>query len=358
VINIIRNTDPKRYKKLVDGLKKERLRNRGIQKAWEFASKYESKGEQTVEDEFVVESLSQISAGKVLLSEMPKSKRDWFIDKLNGLAKYFDLPLITKSSSDAEVRDFAKRLKEAMTQGGGIEDVVGKKKTKEFKGISKGQKYESDVDKKLSKESAETVKNNYETVFGFNDFDWNKESSKPNFRNWLKDFENDQFNKNLPKVIQAVKDDIDLLKRKEASKAKLQAFEELIIPSLGNEVLTKALSKYEQQVLMDPNATVESINEGFEKAKNIIDEDGSINREKITESEIFKGGEISLPGFENYVKKNPEYKGVFDDWKKIFDADNYIVFPKTGGSIRLGDEVKVTVKAIDLDRKQIDFEIF
>jgi len=40
------------------------------------------------------------------------------------------------------------------------------------------------------------------------------------------------------------------------------------------------------------------------------------------------------------------------------DADNYIVFPKMGGSIRLGDEVKVTVKAIDLDRKQIDFEIF
>jgi exoribonuclease R len=29
-----------------------------------------------------------------------------------------------------------------------------------------------------------------------------------------------------------------------------------------------------------------------------------------------------------------------------------------GGSIRLGDEVKVIVKAVDLDRKQIDFEIF
>lgn len=40
------------------------------------------------------------------------------------------------------------------------------------------------------------------------------------------------------------------------------------------------------------------------------------------------------------------------------DVENYVVFPKIGGSIRLGDEVKVVVKAIDLDRKQIDFEIF
>jgi ribonuclease R len=40
------------------------------------------------------------------------------------------------------------------------------------------------------------------------------------------------------------------------------------------------------------------------------------------------------------------------------DVENYIVFPKIGGSVRLGDEVKVTVKAVDLDRKQIDFELF
>lgn len=40
------------------------------------------------------------------------------------------------------------------------------------------------------------------------------------------------------------------------------------------------------------------------------------------------------------------------------DAENYIVFPKMGGSIRLGDEIKVTVKSVDLDKKQIDFEVF
>jgi ribonuclease R len=40
------------------------------------------------------------------------------------------------------------------------------------------------------------------------------------------------------------------------------------------------------------------------------------------------------------------------------DTANYVVFNKMGGSIRLGDEVKVVVKSVDLDRKQIDFEIF
>lgn len=40
------------------------------------------------------------------------------------------------------------------------------------------------------------------------------------------------------------------------------------------------------------------------------------------------------------------------------DTENYIVFSKMGGSIRLGDEIKVTVKSVDLDKKQIDFEVF
>lgn len=52
---------------------------------------------------------------------------------------------------------------------------------------------------------------------------------------------------------------------------------------------------------------------------------------------------------EGMVRYNGNYK---------VDAENYVVFTKDGNQIRLGDEVKVTVKAVDLDRKQIDFEIF
>jgi hypothetical protein len=169
VINIIRNTDPKRYKKLVDGLKKERLRNRGIQKAWDFANReqYKSLGEETVEDEFVVESLAQIAAGKVLLSEMPKSKREWLIDRLNDVAKYLTgMKLITYSSSDAEVRDFAAKLKKALTNEGSIKDIVGKKNTKEFKSkIKKGQRYEGDKARAVKPKGFE-YDNEYDVVIG------------------------------------------------------------------------------------------------------------------------------------------------------------------------------------------------
>ena len=39
------------------------------------------------------------------------------------------------------------------------------------------------------------------------------------------------------------------------------------------------------------------------------------------------------------------------------DSENYTVNLKSGGQIRLGDEVKVIVKSINVDRKQIDFEL-
>ena len=53
------------------------------------------------------------------------------------------------------------------------------------------------------------------------------------------------------------------------------------------------------------------------KAKNIIDADGSINPLKIQLSTIFTGGDINIPAFENFVNKNPEYQGVFNDWNKL-----------------------------------------
>lgn len=40
------------------------------------------------------------------------------------------------------------------------------------------------------------------------------------------------------------------------------------------------------------------------------------------------------------------------------DTENYTVNLKTGGQIKLGDEVKVIVKSINVDKKQIDFELF
>jgi hypothetical protein len=43
---------------------------------------------------------------------------------------------------------------------------------------------------------------------------------------------------------------------------------------------------------------------------SIFNEDGSINKEKITESEFFNEEGINLPNFERFVEKNPEYKDI------------------------------------------------
>jgi hypothetical protein len=65
--------------------------------------------------------------------------------------------------------------------------------------------------------------------------------------------------------------------------------------------------------------TTKEIEQAYIEAKNIIDNDGSLNYGKITPSSIFIGDDINLPNFERFVTKNPEYKGVFNDWKKMFD---------------------------------------
>jgi hypothetical protein len=181
----------------------------------------------------------------------------------------------------------------------------------------------------LSEKSKEIIKSNYEDSFGFNDFDWNKESNRKDFSQWLKTFEENQFKKNLPKVIKEVESDIELLKKRKIVELKLKGFEELIIPTLGNEVLVPELSLYEESILMNPSATIESLEKGFKEAKNIIDEDGSINKYKTTPSNLFKGDDISLPNFERFIQKNPEYTGVFNDWKKIFDEDIELTLKNT-----------------------------
>jgi hypothetical protein len=183
----------------------------------------------------------------------------------------------------------------------------------------------------LSDKSKEIIDANYEGrgSFGFYDFDYNKESERENYFEWLKDFKENQFKKNLSKVIKQVESDIKLKKEKEKYKIKLKYFEELIIPSLGNEVLIPELSIYEKQILLDPNATIESIQKGFIDAKNIIDEDGSINQSKITPSNFIVDDEINLHAFEKFVEKNPQYKNVFNDWKKMLDEYMYLSIQKT-----------------------------
>lgn len=165
----------------------------------------------------------------------------------------------------------------------------------------------------------------------FMDFDWNKKQDEyvddegnydgEGFINWFNNYQNEQLKLKLDSLISKVRKDMILFHKRKIASKKLEAFEELIIPVLGNSVLIPVLSKFEETVLLDPNASIEDIEKGFKEAKSIIDRDGSINMDKVTPSTLFSGDHINKPNFEKFVKDNPEYKGVYNDWLKLFYND-------------------------------------
>ena len=167
-----------------------------------------------------------------------------------------------------------------------------------------------------------TLEDEYGHYYLYN-FDWNSKQDEfidnpKGFREWLNTNKKEEFIKNLDKIIGKVRQDLILLIKQRNADKVLKEFEELIVPVLDNSILVEPLSKFMEFALLNLH-TAKEIERAYIEAKNIIDNDGSLNHEKITPSTIFTGGDISLPNFERFVSKNPEYKGVFNDWKKMFD---------------------------------------
>lgn len=171
-------------------------------------------------------------------------------------------------------------------------------------------------------DTLKTLENEYGHYY-LNNFDWNSKQDEfidnpKGFREWLNMNKKEEFIKNLDKIIGKVRQDLILLIKKRNADKILKEFEELIIPVLDNYILVEPLSKFMEFALLNLHTTKE-IEQAYIEAKNIIDNDGSLHYGKITPSTIFIGDDISLPNFERFVSKNPEYKGVFNDWKKMFD---------------------------------------
>jgi hypothetical protein len=175
------------------------------------------------------------------------------------------------------------------------------------------------------KDVLKTLKDEYGHYYLHN-FDWNTKQDEfvkngvfdgKGFREWLDMNEKEEFIKNIDKLITATRQDLILLIKKRNANKVLKNFEELIIPVLGNSILTEPLSKFMEFALLNLHTSKE-IEQAYNEARNIIDKDGSLNYSKITPSTIFIGDGISLPNFERFVTKNTEYKGVFNDWKEMF----------------------------------------
>jgi hypothetical protein len=188
--------------------------------------------------------------------------------------------------------------------------------------ISKGLIVENSVDfTSFPPDVLKTLKNEYSNYYQ-NNFDWNSKQGEfmdnpKEFTKWLANNEREEFIKNLNVLITKTREDLITLIKKRNAQTVLDNFEELIKPVLGNEVLTEPLSKYMEIALLNSHS-IKELEKAYRDAKNIIDQDGSINPAKIEQSKIFVGGDINLAAFERFAKNNPEYQGVFNDWKKLF----------------------------------------
>jgi hypothetical protein len=170
-------------------------------------------------------------------------------------------------------------------------------------------------------ELLEFLESNYSGIYMFN-YDWNEMSNYfrnrgEEFSEWRENKEADEFVKNKSKIISAIRSDLITLKRRKLAKLKLEAYEELLVSLLGNNITGQALTRFEADVIMDPYATVESIRRGFEEAKNILDKFGRVNPDKVELSTVFPGGHINYPTFERFVEDNPKYLGTYETWDSL-----------------------------------------
>lgn len=135
VVNIIRNTNPKLYSAIVDGLKAEAVKNAGVaQAAADVAASeyYQEQGPSAIEDETVVETMARVAAGDIDIDTFEPSFREKFVEFMNKLAKMLGLKPIAVNSPRMEVKRLADQLSRALNEGGKLSDVVGKENITKF----------------------------------------------------------------------------------------------------------------------------------------------------------------------------------------------------------------------------------
>ena len=146
VINIIRNTNPEKYKSLVNGLNNlvkngnKELKDE-LNDALKWAKKqYAGKPEGTIEDEFVVEVIARISSGRIKFGQIEPTLREKIVEFINQIAKAIGLPPITPKTDTETFKKTARQVADAMRRGKSISKVVGKENVGEYGFKSEAQK--------------------------------------------------------------------------------------------------------------------------------------------------------------------------------------------------------------------------
>jgi len=139
IINIIRNTDPKRYAQIIEGIKKEAERNPQMADVLKFAAgeEYTSEGER--EDELAAETFARIASGKLDLMKLDKSLRDKIISFVNDILKALGLSTISINTPDQEFRKLAGQISDLFNNEGKLSEIVGAENVQRYENIILGK---------------------------------------------------------------------------------------------------------------------------------------------------------------------------------------------------------------------------
>jgi hypothetical protein len=131
-LNIIRNTNEALYNKAVDGLKAAASKNKEVAASIAWAEKnYNEDGQQTVDDEALVETIAKVGDGTLDISKLPTSLKQDIIDIINKLASAIGLPPVSDTDVEA-FRKVATQVSNMLKSGTNVEDVVGKGNATKF----------------------------------------------------------------------------------------------------------------------------------------------------------------------------------------------------------------------------------
>ena len=131
VVNIVRNTNRSLFDSVVNGVKELAKTNKDVADALAWAEK-EYQGQETVDDEAVVEVIARVADGIIDLNQVPTGFKQSLIDLINKMAKALGLGQIVNDTDVAAIKKLAGDVANALTTGRDISEVVGAENVKEY----------------------------------------------------------------------------------------------------------------------------------------------------------------------------------------------------------------------------------
>jgi 2-polyprenyl-3-methyl-5-hydroxy-6-metoxy-1,4-benzoquinol methylase len=132
IINIIRNTNPKLYKSIINGLKETAKSNNSIQSVLDWANQ-NYKGKETILDETIVETLARIKDGKIKLESLPKTLKQSLIDFINKISSMLGFDKVLSDTDYENFKNIVSEISNVLEEGRDISSIVGAENVTKFR---------------------------------------------------------------------------------------------------------------------------------------------------------------------------------------------------------------------------------